>query len=285
MIKAIIDVGSNSVRMLIEKDGIPVSKSIKTTRLGADKKDDFLSEKSSLRTLNGISEFVEEAKKSGADGIFAFATAAVRNAANGKDFAKKVKSLCGIELDVLSGETEAKIGAFGALCGKDGGVIDIGGGSTEIAVIKGGAAIYSVSLPYGAVNLKDKFGQDAAAIKKFMDSEVKKYGDVPKTSFYAIGGTATSLAAISLNLSEYSSEKVNGYKFTKSEIDRVAADICAKTVEERKGYKSLQKERADIIHAGACILRAVTDYIGACEITVSESDNLEGYSMFLAGKL
>lgn len=272
--------------MLLERDGKPVEKALITTRLGENKKDGFLCEKSSLRTLNGIKELVSKAKNAGADEIYAFATAAVRNAVNGKEFVGKVKDDCGIDVDVLSGEREAAIGAAGALCGADGGVIDIGGGSTEIAVVSDGAPIYSVSIPYGAVNLTDKFGQNAAAIKDFMREEVKKFGSVPKARFYAIGGTATSLAGISLKLKEYSSEKVNGCKFIKTDIDRVTEEICLKTPDGRKkAYGSLQKERADIIHAGACILQAVTDYLGASEITVSESDNLEGYSAYLAGKL
>ena len=283
--KAFIDIGSNSVRMMIEKDGKTIEKYLLTTRLAEGKKDGFLCAKSSLRTLKGISEFVEMAKEKGANEIYAFATAAVRNSVNGKEFVDSVKNSCGIEIKVLTGEQEAFIGALGALRGKDGGLIDIGGGSTEIAVIKGGKTVYLKSLPFGAVVLKERFGENSAAMEKFLALETQKFGVVPASEFYAIGGTATSLAAICLKLDRYSPEKVDGYYFKKSDIDFVTREICAKTVEERKSYKSLQRERADIIHAGACVLRAVTDYLGVGGVTVSESDNLEGYALYLSEKL
>ena len=285
MTVAIIDIGSNSVRMLVEKDGKTVKKFINTTRLAQGKKDGFLCEKSSLRTLNGVKEFVLSAKDMGADKIFAFATAAVRNSVNGEEFVRAVKEDCGIAIEVLSGEREGYIGAMGALKGEDGGVIDIGGGSTEIAVIRGKELVYSRSIPFGAVNVTEKFGEDFKRAKEFLNTEVKKFGDVPKCEFKVIGGTATSLAAIILKLTEYSAEKVDGLYMSEREINALTEELYSKTAEERKNYKSLQKERADIIQSGANILRAVTGYLGINGVTVSESDNLEGYSRYSAEKI
>ncbi|MBQ9485962.1 MAG: Ppx/GppA family phosphatase [Clostridia bacterium] len=280
----IIDVGSNSVRLLIAEDGKTIKKIIKTTLLAKGIKDGLLDRQSSLRTLNAIKEFVAEAKTANTDEIYAFATAAVRGAENGSEFAETVKVECGVPLEILSGEQEAETGYAGALKGRDGAVLDIGGGSTEIGVVVGGKCVYAKSLPIGAVVLTEKFGQDSEKILAFVRETVKEYGTVPKSDFYCIGGTVTSLAAISLKLGIYDAEKVDGYKLTIKEIVRLEREISALSVQSRKTIPSLQPERADIIHAGACILRAVSEYVGAEYFTVSESDNLEGYLSYKTEK-
>ena len=280
----VIDVGSNSVRLMISENGKSLKKFIATTRLAEGKKDGFLCEKSSLRTLKAIKEYVDEAKRQGADKIFAFATAAVRNSVNGLEFAVKAKEISGVYLDVVSGETEAVLGLYGALNGKDGAVLDIGGGSTEIGVVKDGRCVYSKSLPIGAVVLTQRFGQDYKAIKEYVKTVVKEYGDIPPVDFYCIGGTCTTLAAASQQLAVYDPEKVDGYKLSKAEIARLADGIAALSVEERKETAGIQKERADIIHAGAAIFNAVAEYTGAPYFTVSESDNLEGYLKYITEK-
>lgn len=277
----VIDIGSNSVRLLISENGKNLKKLINTTRLAENKKDGFLSEKPSLRTLNAVSEFVKIAQSEHADKIYIFATAAVRNAVNGKEFALSVEKACGIETDVVSGETEAVLGCLGALCGKDGAVLDIGGGSTEIAVIKGGERVYCKSLPIGAVNLTDRFGQNYASIREFVKETVKSYGEVPRAEFYCIGGTCTSLAAVSLKIKVYDSEIIDGYKLTSGEISRLTEQLCKLSVKERKSLDGLQSERADIIHAGALIFQAVAEHVGTDCFTVSERDNLEGYLSYI----
>lgn len=273
----VIDIGSNSVRLLISENGKCLQKLMNTARLAENNKDGFLKEEPSLRALKAVSEFVEKAKSERVDKIYVFATAAVRSAVNGKEFADRVLKECGEKVDIVSGEQEAVLGVLGALCGKDGAVLDIGGGSTEIAVCKDGKIVYSKSLPIGAVVLTDKFGQDSDKIYSYCMQVVKEYGDIPESVFYCIGGTCTSLAAVSQKLAVYDRDKVDGYKLTSDEISRLKNEICALSVEKRKLLVGLQKERADIIHAGAIILQAVKEYIKADAFTVSESDNLEGY--------
>nr|MBO4517493.1 rod shape-determining protein [Clostridia bacterium] len=280
----VIDVGSNSVRLMISENGKTLKKLIATTRLAEGKEDGFLCEKSSLRTLKAIKEYAETAREYGADEIFAFATAAVRNSVNGADFASKAKEISGVKLDVVSGETEAALGLYGALKGKDGAVLDIGGGSTEIGVVKDGKLVYSKSLPVGAVVLTQRFGQDCRKMTEYLKAVVKEYGAIPPADFYCIGGTCTTLAAVAQKLTVYAPEKVDGYKLTAGEIARLFGDIAALTVEERKSVAGIQKERADIIHAGAAIFNAVAEYVGVPYFTVSESDNLEGYLKYITEK-
>ena len=272
----VIDIGSNSVRLLISENGQSLKKLIITARLAENAKDGLLKKEPSFRALKAVSDFVEMAKSDGADKILVFATAAVRNSVNGKELADDIEKFCGIPVDIVSGETEGKLGVLGALHGKDGAVLDIGGGSTEIAVKKGGKIIYSKSLPIGAVVLTDKFGQNADKIYEYAKNIVKKYGEIPNADFYCIGGTCTSLSAVAQKLAVYDPDKVDGYKFTLKEISRLADRICALKVDERKLLIGLQKERADIIHAGALIFKAVAEHVKA-DFTVKESDNLEGY--------
>ena len=143
------------------------------------------------------------------------------------------------------------------------------------------------SIPIGAVVLTEKFGQNADEILSYARSAVQAFGDVPylsETDFYCIGGTCTSLAAVSLKLAVYDAERVNGYKFTADEITRLTRAISSLTVVERQELTGMQKERADIIHAGACIFQAAAEYVKAESFTVSESDNLEGYLKYITEK-
>ena len=280
----VIDIGSNSVRLLISENGKGIKKVINTTRLAEGVKDGLLQRQPSLRTLKAVKDYAKAAMKSNADKVLIFATAAVRNAVNGQEFAETVEKECGVKVDVVSGEIEAKLGVLGALNGKDGAVLDIGGGSTEIAVIKGGQCVYSESLPIGAVVLTNKFGQDSAKIREYVKEKVKQYGNIPVANFYCIGGTCTSLAAVSLKLVKYDAEKINGYKLTAEEVSRLSREISALTVDDRKNLVGLQKERADIIHAGAIIFDAVAEYVGVDYFTVSENDNLEGYLIYKTEK-
>ena len=281
----VIDIGSNSVRLMLAENGKSVKKEMATTRLAQGMKDELLNPQSSLRTLKAVLYFADKARAEGADKIVIFATAAVRSAKNGGAFCEEIEKSCGVRVDVLSGETEAKIGVLGALCGKDGAVIDVGGASSEIAVIKGGKFVYSKSLPVGAVTLTERFGQDCGKIRAFLNEVLKSYGDIPAATFYAVGGTATTLAAVSMKLSVYDAEKVDGYVMHTEELSRLTGEICALTVEERKNLAGLQKERADIIHSGALILKGIANFAGIDSVTVRESDNLEGYLKYFSEKV
>ena len=122
---AVIDIGSNSVRLMLWADGT-LYKKLFTTRLAAGMRDGVLQEDAMRRTAEAIAVFYREGvAEAGAARTFAFATAAVRSAKNGAAFCTYVKELCGAQIDVVSGDTEALLGAYGALGAQDGGMIDI----------------------------------------------------------------------------------------------------------------------------------------------------------------
>ena len=124
---AVIDIGSNSVRLLLVADGKVLYKRLKTTRLGENLAvSGTLLPKAISRSATAVAEFYHLAKKEGAEDVLAFATASVRFAKNGGDFLLAVKELCPLQVEVISGETEAEIGVLGALGNSDGAVLDIG---------------------------------------------------------------------------------------------------------------------------------------------------------------
>ena len=281
----VIDVGSNSVRLMMSKRGKTLYKRTKTTRLADGLCDTGLLDAVAIeRTADAVCKFNSFAKSEGATKVYAFATAAVRQAKNGNEFTDKVRKLCGIEVEVVDGITEAELGVKGALNGKDGGIIDVGGASSEVIVVKNGKTDYCKSLDIGAVRLFNACGQSESAVVKTVTEKVKEYGKVPESNFYAIGGTATTLASVVMELEPYDPEKVHGYILTKSTVLNLAKRLFSMPVEDRRKLKGLQPERAEVIAGGAMLVYAVMDYLAIDSVTVSENDNLEGY-LILKGEL
>lgn len=278
MKNAVIDIGSNSVRLMMSQDGKTLYKDVTITRLSEGLTHrNLLMEEAVIRTAEAVSFFVAKARKENADRIYAFATAAARKANNSYLLLDKVKELCGVGIEIISGEKEAEIGVMGALSGKDGGIIDIGGASSEVIVVRGGKTEYCFSLDVGVVKIKEICGQDRDLATKYLKKEIEKYGLIPKTDFYGIGGTATSIAAVMQKLSPYDPSKVHGFVIEKQALLTFIEDIYKMSIEERKTLKGLQPQRAEVIAGGAVLLYEIMDKIGLRHVTVSESDNLEGY--------
>lgn len=272
MKKAIIDVGSNSVRLLLDGE-----KKIINTQL-AEKADvgGILGEDPIARTAAAIRVLKEEAEQKGAR-VWAFATEAVRSAKNKEEFLDAVRAF-GLEIDVLPSSKEAEIGFFGAYYGT--GVkatLDVGGASSELAVGDGKTLAYAHSLPIGTVRVKDHslaFSEQMEYVRK----RVKEYGTVPTfDELIAIGGTSSSLVAIRDEVEPYDPKKIHMQTLTRKEIREVTDFINATPVEKRKEIKGLHPKKILVIPAGGAILLGIMEYLGIEKITVSETDNLEGY--------
>lgn len=274
----VIDIGSNSVRLMVSDGENALWKEIKTTRL-ASKIDDMgnIDIIAAVDTFDAISFFVIRALQEGVDKIYAFATAAVRNAPNSADFVKEVLEKCGVYVEILTGEEEAIAGLVGGLNGVDGGVIDIGGASSEIAISKGGNCVYRKSINIGAVVLTKQCGEDKTFACSIASEKVKNFGIIPQTSFLCVGGTATCLAAVLQGLKVYDSTKIDGYIIKRDRLLSLRDKLYSMTARERKNIVGMQSERADIIQSGATILCSILDYLQIDCVTVSEKDNLEGY--------
>ena len=275
-----IDVGSNSVRLMVMADGKTLYKQLDTTRLGEGLANSGVLKPEAIeRTARAVQLFAAAAELNGAGTPYVFATASVRSASNGGDFVKRVKQLTGIDVDVISGEEEAACGITGALRGRDGGIIDLGGASTEITLQKGGKTVYSKSVNVGTVCLYDIAGQDRQALERAARTALKDYGNLSLagTDMYGVGGTATSLAALFHELPAYDPKVVDGTVLTVGWLGSMAERLLSMSVEERKAMRGMDVRRADVIAGGCLLLHHILKRFGAEKLTVSESDNLEGY--------
>ncbi len=282
---AVIDIGSNSVRLLLWADGRSIYKKIETTRLGGGlSQTGRLSEAGIRRTADAVAAFAREAAREGAEKTAAFATAAVRSAENGRDFVRFVRAECGVDVDVISGEKEAALGLAGALGGRDGGIVDVGGASTEITVAAGGKIVCAVSADIGAVRLKDLCGEDRAALARVIAEKTAAFGRVPPTAeLYAIGGTATSLAALEKEVEPYDPAQIDGTVLPAECVQAWADKLLSLSQEERLRLRGMDPRRADILGGGVLLLRAAMAAAGAEKIVVSERDNMEGYLYAVCG--
>ena len=278
---AVIDIGSNSVRLMFVANGKVLYKRLQTTRLGEGlAASAFLNTDAIERTARAVADFCYAAKTEGAEIVAAFATAAARSAENGAQFTARVKELCGLEVEIVSGETEAELGILGALGTADGTIADMGGASTEIACKKDGKIVYRKSVDIGVVRIKDKYGVDRSAIIKAAQEAALVYGQVPFCKrVCGIGGTATTLAAIAANLKEYDAQKVTGVVITAQKMDELATELLAKTPAQIAQIPCVSKGREEVLAGGAAMFAALMPLLGIEEMSVSDRDNLEGYAI------
>lgn len=273
----VIDVGSNSVRLMVS-DGVKTFyKKVITCKLALGMQDGILTKEAVERTVRAVSFFVDYAQKDNCSEVYIFATAAVRNAKNKQYFLNEVNLACGLDVDVVSGIFESEIGAIGALNGLTGGVIDVGGASSEVAFASTTKLEYSHSVNIGAVVVTDKCGQNKNSAMQYINDYIKEYGHVPTGDFFAIGGTATSVSAIIQELEPYDPNLVDGSIVTIKQLEDLVDKLYSLSVEQRMNLKGLQKGRADVIAAGASILLSIMRYLKLSCVTISEKDNLEGY--------
>ncbi|MDK2805809.1 MAG: exopolyphosphatase / guanosine-5-triphosphate,3-diphosphate pyrophosphatase [Thermoanaerobacterium sp.] len=288
---SVIDIGTNSIRHLIcdvENDEIrQIKKDVKITRLGESvSKSGKLSNDSIARSVNTIKEYLDDAKNYEAQMIYAFATSAVRDAKNSSYFIDELLNI-GLDVDIIDGETESLYGYLGASYGikkNDVLVMDVGGGSTEFSYFKD--ELIKRSFDIGAVRLTEKFiKSDPILLDEYNNIRlyvtdvltpfISDNQDMPK-EIVGIGGTITTLAAMSQELRIYSRELIHGYVLKKGEIKRLLDLMMPLSFNERKLLNGLQPERADIIIAGTIIVYTVLELLNCTSITVSEWDNLEG---------
>ena len=284
---AVLDVGSNSVRMIVFDEDKAVFRGKINSRLG-----EKINERRTLypeavaRTLAALSSLKEKARSFGVadEKIFAFATAAVRRAEDGRDFLLLVKDVTGIETELISGEKEAEIGLIGALNGKDGAILDIGGASSELAVRTGGKTVYEKSLQIGAGVLTDRFGIDRVGLKKFVSETIKGYGAVPRIDeLTLIGGTASACALIEKKLKDYDYDGINGTVLSSDGVRKTADALFSLSVAGRMEKYNLDENRATVLPCGAALLAEIIDYTGAKTARVSECGNIEGYYLCIRG--
>ena len=281
---AVIDIGSNSVRLMTD-DGKAVNRKTLASTTLADglALTGYLSDEAMDRTAAAIRTFVAEARRRGADNIYVFGTEAMRAAKNGKAFKARVEDENGLPVDVISGETEARLGLMGAAgdIAGEATVVDIGGASVEIVRGNADRITYAKSAPLGMVRLIDLVGSEKNAIERFVERELPVFGIVSGTDdAIAIGGTATSLASMDLRQTVYNPDEIHGHILTLASLSRLRDEIFA-TLDLISRFPTLTPNRARVIGHGAIMLLSIVEYLGLEQIAVSEHDNMEGYLAYI----
>ena len=296
---AVLGIGSNSVRMLFaapDADGLHrLYRDREGTRLfaGLDEAGN-LSEEAMTTTIAAVSRMAARARADGAELLRLFATSAMRDAANSAVFAERLRAACGLTPDICSGEEEARLSFIGAGSGARQGMIDIGGGSTELVVGQGERLECAFSCQMGAVRLfrlmpiaraQDVSAVIAAAAAILEQSLQQHRCDCPPTDWIGVGGTCTSLAALVQNIPWTMKERIHGAVITHSQAQETALRLADMPLAAREALPGLQPRRADIIVHGIAILLAVMERFGIERITVSEAGNLDGYLKQIAASL
>lgn len=297
--RAVLDVGTNSVRLLAAKVSQgrvePVTKEVRVTRLGQGvDHSKRLAPEAMARTLAALRELFALIPPGVPVDILA--TSAVRDAGNREEFARLVQEKLGISLQILSGAREAELSFLGAVSALNLPdpitVVDIGGGSTEIFTgTNAGGLLGGSSVQIGAVRLLERHPRNSPELHEEIQAAlapaVQENLKFEPKSFVAVGGTANSLAAIIQNLAEYSDDKVAGFSFSLAELADCYAYLGRLSLEERRQIPSLQAGREDIIVYGAAILLHAARMMGVAKIHVSTSSLLHGYliSQLTSGQL
>lgn len=291
MMIAVIGIGSNSVRMLTAKvegkRGERVRRDRDGTRLFAGLGErGMLDPEAMAKTVASVRRMAEEARADGAAEVLLFATSATRDAQNKEEFARLLREEAGVELTVCSGEEEAALSFLGATGGGRCGVIDIGGGSTEVVVGEETTLSCAFSCQMGAVRLFREMpiasSADLPAVQAaaaaLLEEKLAQYPalDLPER-WYGTGGTFTTLGAMVRGVHWTDRTNMHGTMLPLARVEALAAQLADLPVDERLKLPGLQPNRADIVVHGICILIACMKRLGIEEIRVSEYGNLDGY--------
>jgi len=300
---AAIDCGTNSIRLLIadiEGDSFrEVLRTMEIVRLGqgVDQTGEFHPD-AIARTLAAVDLFAAEIAKRGVQKIRFCATSATRDAINRHLFVDGVRERLGIEPEVISGEEEAALSFAGAIQDfqpSDGPflVVDIGGGSTEF--VFGTTSVEAAkSVNIGCVRMTERhFAQDPATPQQIelartdiQEAIAKAAEIVPITkakTLIAVAGTATTVTAAALNLSEYDRYAIHLSRISSEQVLATSHMFLITTRDQRLALGYMHPGRVDVIPAGSLVLAEIMQATGATEFVASESDILDGIARSLAG--
>lgn len=276
-----IDAGSNSVRCLAVdlRSGVLgyVGSGAWITRLtdGIGSSEYDIRPEALERTVEAVRKAGSLLEKAGVDPIATvlFATESLRCARNGLEAQTALERASGIPLRLLEGSEEAVLSRRGALLGLDGAdcVFDLGGGSLEISCESG-----SVSVPAGAVRMRSRFGEDAAAVRDGVLLLLSQGFPAPGKGLAGVGGTSSSVVMMlkGIPVSEYHPAKLHGHVVSSGDIDSLIGMISAAPPGEIDPLTGLEPARADIIVPGMIVIRTLLEAMHLKEYTHSETDLL-----------
>ena len=293
---AIIDLGSNSARLIImkisisgayhliynQKEGVRLSEGLQ--------QNNTLQPEAMQRALETLFSFAHMCSLHKVTTTIAVATAAIRNAVNGREFMTLITEKTSLNISVISGEQEARLGYVGAINTlniTNAVLFDLGGASTEITLIRNKISVHSVSLPIGAVNLTEKFALQDANPERIQLAKAYFHAELAKLDWLAevksshlpligIGGTARNIAKMDQRQKNYPYPKIHNYVLTAINFESLWKTISSTDLSERANIPGLSTGRADIIVSGATIMKCLFEKIDARRLTISACGIREG---------
>jgi exopolyphosphatase / guanosine-5'-triphosphate,3'-diphosphate pyrophosphatase len=301
---AVVDIGSNSTRLLIAdlqhgRVSAELERRTEVTRLGVGvDADGRLRDDAIERVFKTLDRYTAQIDEYRCDERLAVLTSAVRDSANGEQFADAVRTRYGLEPHVLTGDQEARLTFLGATSERDPAdttptlVFDIGGGSTEMVIGAGSEVEFHVSTQAGVVRQTerhihedpptiaecDELSDDARAI---LAAAVPSAWRGAVQHAVAVAGTATSLAAIAQDLDPYDPARVHGFVLDGQRCEQILDRLSKLTLDQRRHVAGLHPDRAPTIIAGVLIFEAVMGLFGLDRVEVSEHDILRGAALGL----
>ncbi|MFE3995861.1 exopolyphosphatase [Streptomyces goshikiensis] len=306
---AAIDCGTNSIRLLVADcdpgtgELVELDRRMLVVRLGQGvDKTGRLAPEALERTFAACREYAAVIKELGARKVRFVATSASRDAENRDDFVRGVLEILGVEPEVISGDLEAEFSFTGATRELTGAthlerpflVVDIGGGSTEFVV--GEEHVRAArSVDVGCVRMTERHlvtdgvvtdpptREQIAAIRADVEAALDLAAEaVPLAearTLVGLAGSVTTVAAIALGLSEYDSSAIHHARIPYEKVREVSERMLTATHAERAAIPVMHPGRVDVIGAGALVLLAVMERVGASEVVVSEHDILDGIAI------
>lgn len=305
---AAIDCGTNSIRLLVadlpdlsagsQAPLVDLVRRMEIVRLGEGvDRTGRLDPEAIERTRRALAGYAAEIAELGAERVRMVATSASRDASNADDFRSMVLDTLGVEPEVISGDEEAQLSFAGAVRGLPGDarppylVVDIGGGSTEF-IVGSAAPDASISVNIGCVRMTERHLHDdpptpeqiAAAEADIRANVDRALGVVPgrdAATLVGLAGSVTTVTAIALGLSKYDSTQIHHARLSYEEVAKVTDDLLAMPVAQRLAIPVMHPGRADVIGAGAFVLRVIMEQVGMPSMIASEHDILDGIAWSL----
>jgi exopolyphosphatase/guanosine-5'-triphosphate,3'-diphosphate pyrophosphatase len=305
---AVVDIGTNSTRLLISdiaQDGTvtDLERVSEVTRLGQGVDDTGrLLDEAMERVFAVLDRYRAAIEGHSAQARRAVLTSAVRDAANGAEFTQVICDRYGLDARTVAGEEEARLTFLGATSERPAGddtplvVVDIGGGSTELVAGADGVVESFVSLQAGVVRQSERHLRSdppepdelqalTAEVRATLAQAVTAQQRERVQAAIAVAGTATSCAAIELELDPYDPERVHGHQLQEGTCELLLAQLAAMTEQERREVVGLQPDRAPTIVAGVVMLLECMRAFGLDRVEVSEHDLLRGAALDAAGRM
>jgi len=294
---AAIDIGTNSIRLVVaevQPDGTyrVLDEDREMTRLGRGLyRDGRLGDAPMQQSLQALGRMKAIADGFGVAELRAIATAAVREAANGRDFVSEAWRRHRVRLEVVPAEEEARL-AFRSvtrhydLADQLTAIVDIGGGSTEVILAAGGLVEQVVSLPLGAVRLAERYCKSDPlkekhwkALRRAIDQTIEDgIGKPPFAADVMIGsgGTFTNLAEMAQAERDGKVTGARDYQLSRAEVTRLLARLRETPLDARRQIPGLNPQRADIIVAGVAVIARLTRWLGSQRVLVNDRGVRDG---------